>query len=153
MIAKYEEQYYYYIKNKNNIITNFKEKTDENFIKEDNLFYKHIDPEDLSEIFDVKFIIKYDTGLENISPFWEVGGLKNNKFLIRYSNGCLPGWTIEENNICIKYIDSTKIEEMKEIKTYTKKDNILLNEPLVEEIIIKSENYISEFLLYDRKNL
>ena len=145
MLAKYNDILYSYIANKRekNIITRNPKKVDKDFKKEGNIFYKSIISEDeLSDIFSVGLLINFNTGLPNTPLHWlvAVDEIKDNKILLRFSKGILPGWDIEEKNVCIKYIDLNEIEDAKIVYLYKKRNGLVCIPPQrVENRIPKSE--------------
>jgi len=159
MIAKYNGKYYYYINNRrvSNIITNRKEKAVEGFLCEDNVFYKKVPFENCEDVFDVKYVISYDAGLIGISTDWEISNdasdIQKNGILIRFSNGVIPGWKVEENNVCINYINLEEATNIREIYIYKRKDSTSLERPIIEEKSIATADLISKMSRFDRSSL
>ena len=134
-IANYKGKLYRYSSNKRtcSIITTQNEKTIDGFVFENGMYFKNIQEADVSEIFEVRYRIKYDTGISRVPDMWEVGttsqDITREKILIRYSDGVLPGWKTEEKNVCVKYIDKNKAEFGEVVKIYYKKDHVILDSP------------------------
>ena len=76
MIAKYKEHYYSYSANsgERTIVTENKEKAYPEFEYEedDEVFYKDVSEEELSDIFDIRFFVEYDTQLPHTPLMWEL---------------------------------------------------------------------------------
>ena len=156
MIAKYNGNYYYYIFNKrvSNIITNQQNKVSDDFFFEDGTFYKKVAFDELEEVFDVKYIVSYNAGVENVSTEWEIANsardVQDNCVLLRYSNGIIPGWKTEEKNVCIKYVDIRDISNAREICIYKRKDNDTLEYPKTDERKINASELISRMSSFRR---
>ncbi len=158
-IAKYKGMFYVYVSNKRtcNIVTTHSEKAKDGFVFEDGAYFKNIQEGDVSEIFEIRYRVKYDTGISGVPDEWEVGNgtqdVKEEKILIRYSNGILPGWKTEEKNVCIKYVDKKEIEFGEIIKIYQKKNDVVLTSP--ERVVerVDPDTFISTQLEHQRNNL
>lgn len=159
MIAKYNGRYYYYILNKHvsNIITEQKSKAGDDFIYEDGVYYKKIEFESLEEVFDIKYIVFYDSKISGVSLEWEISNnykeTDGDSVLIRFSNGILPGWSVEENNVCIKYVSANDIIGAKEVRIYRRKNRQTLDKPTTEEKLIDKRDLIAIRASFCRENL
>ena len=158
-IAKYNGIYYLYISNKKtcNIVTTRNEKLHEGFISGNGAYYKKIQETDVSEIFEIQYRVKYDVGIPGVPTEWGVGSgvhdIKDERILIRYANGVLPGWNIEEKNVYIKYVDKKDIEYGEVIKIFHKKNDVVLTNPerVVERVDV--ETFICVHNEYQKNNL
>lgn len=76
---------------------------------------------------------------------WEIlldgGCLKGDQVLLRFAKGILPGWTVEEQTVCSKYVDVDECEDFLVVYTYTVKDGNVLKEPMVVEEKVSKENF------------
>ena len=158
-IAQYKGMYYIYNSNKRtcSIVTTRNEKIHDGFIFEDGAFFKSIQENDVQEIFEIYYRIKYDAGVKGVSTEWDVGcgiqDINNDKILIRYSNGVLPGWNIEEKNVCIKYVDKEDIEYGEVIKIFHRKNGVTLTAPEKTVDRVDVDTLISVHKEYQRNNL
>ena len=159
MIAKYNGNYYYYVENKRtgNIITRQKEKATDGFEYEDGVYFKKVAFEDLEEAFALRFIVSYDSCLKNLPQDWEVAidktNIKDSKVLLRYANGILPGWTVEEKNVCIKYVDVKDITAAREIRIFKRRSSDHPYDDIAEEKVIDPGDLIEIILSYCKENL
>lgn len=159
MIAKYNGNYYYYVFNRreSNIITNHQDKVSDDFIFEDGVFYKKAAFDELEEVFNVKYIISYNAKVANVSSEWEITNsaldVQDNSVMLRYSNGIIPGWIIEEKNVCIKYVDIQDISNAREICIYKRKNNDTLEHPQTIEKNLDTSELISRMLKFRRDTL
>ena len=158
-IAKYKGMFYRYISNNKacSIVTTRNEKAQDGFVLEDGVYYKTIPDDDVSDIFEIRYRVKHDTGIPDVSDEWEIGAetqdVKEDKILIRYSNGILPEWTVEEKNVCIKYVDKKEIEFGEIIRLYQKKNGRMLTSPekVVEKVDV--DTFIRIQFGHQRNNL
>lgn len=157
MLAKYNDNLYFYTANKKekNIITKNPKKADEDFKKEEDIFYKGVSEDELTDIFSVELCIDYNTGLPNTPLHWlvSVNEIKNDKVLLRFSEGILPGWNIEEKNVCIKYIDLNEIEGAKIVYRYKKRNAMTCVPPQRVENRISASEIIDEIEQYKVSNI
>ncbi len=79
MIAKYMNYEYKYVSNRRRkeIITSQKEKIKDGFIPENGLFYKIVNENDLTDIYNVNFFVKYQTDLVGVPDWCELGNEQN----------------------------------------------------------------------------
>lgn len=100
MVAVYKGNKYKFVSNKRRkeIITRCVQKTDNTFLKENDIYYKPIDKKDLSDIYATEFYIFFDAGLKGVSSWWKVSeaDLSDDKVKLRFAEGILPDWNIEE---------------------------------------------------------
>lgn len=100
MVAVYKGNKYKFVSNKRRkeIITRCVQKTGNTFLKENDIYYKPIDKKDLSDIYATEFYIFFDAGLKGVSSWWKVSeaDLSDDKVKLRFAEGILPGWNIEE---------------------------------------------------------
>lgn len=148
MIAKYNGCYYRYVFNPkkkiSNVVTKQENKAGTDFIYEDGFYFKSVAFEDLEEVFDIKYIVFYDAKIPQVSSEWEVitNDKKDDTILIRFSNGILPGWNTEENNVCTKRISFNDIHGAKEIRIYRRKNGQTLDTLFTEETRLNKEDFI-----------
>lgn len=104
--------------------------------KSGNIYYREITEDELSDIYDIKFEVCYDTGLDKVPVLWAVtiDSLVGEEVRLRFSEGILPGWEVEEKNVCTKLIEMNDITMAKAIYTYKKRDGKMFNS--TEEIQI-----------------
>lgn len=92
------------------LVTKKSENINNKFKKNNNIFYKKIkDLSVLDDIYDISLFVEYDTHLKNVSNLWKIPFtqeyLYNEKNKLIFAEGILPGWSIEEKNVCSKYIN------------------------------------------------
>lgn len=137
MVAIYKNNKYKFVSNKRRkgIITRCVQKTDGSFLKENDMYYKSVDEKDLSDIYMVEFYVFFDTGLKDVSSWWKIteADLSDNKIKLRFAEGILPGWNIEEKNVCTNKINFNEIPYAK-VKLEFKKINGKEENVLKEEI-------------------
>lgn len=113
LIAVYKGNKYKFVLNKRRkgIITRCVQKTDGSFFKENDIYYKPLDEKDLSDIYAVEFYVFFDTGFKDVSTWWKIteADLLDNKVKLRFAEGILPGWDIEERNVCTKEVHFNEI--------------------------------------------
>ena len=123
-IAVYKGNKYKLISNRRykGIITRCSGNIDDSFFKEKDMYYKPIDERNLTEIYTVEFFVFFDTGFECVSPWWKIteADLMNNKVKLRFTEGILPNWSIEEKNVCTKDIAYKEISCAKVKFTFKK---------------------------------
>ena len=117
MIAVYKGNKYKFVLNKRRkgIITRCVQKTDGSFFKENDIYYKPVDEKDLSDIYAVEFYVFFDTGFKDVSTWWKIteADLLDNKVKLRFAEGILPGWDIEERNVAQRKFISMKYHVQK----------------------------------------
>lgn len=159
MFAKFNDTIYSYVANrrKKEIITRNLNKTNADFKRDGGVFYKAVSEEELTDIFNVEIWVNYNTGLPNTPFYWQVGidgrGYADGKILLRFSEGILPGWNIEEKNVCIKYVDVNEIEKAKVVYVYKRKDNTtcLPSQKVEKEITV--DEMLCIFEKYKKTNI
>ena len=159
MFAKYKENIYILSSNsrKKEIITRIQQKADDDFIKDGSIFFKPITEDELSDIFSVDICINYDANLPNTPNKWSVdlsdSELDNNSFLLRFTEGLLPGWEVEDKNVCTKRIHFDEITDAGIIYRYSKKHFIDYNDPLIEEFSIPLNGLTKYINMYRTNNI
>ena len=156
MVAVYYGMEYKYVSNKRSkeIITSQVTKTDRSFLKDRNIYYKSVDDAELTDIYSVEFMVRYDPHLKDVPTWWKVtkADVFDNSIRIRFAYGILPDWDIEEKNVCTKHIDIKDFSEAKIIFTYKKKDG-----KDVDSISIEEKKEISKLIdlmnQYEESNL
>ncbi len=145
MIAKYMDCEYTYISNKRNkeIITSQKEKIKDGFIYENGVYYKTVDENDLTDIYTVKFFVKYKTGFDKVSDWWELGDelnvISDNQVKLVFAKGILPNWNVVDKNICSTLISLDNISKAKMVISYQKCKGVVLDKLVNKERIISLE--------------
>ena len=68
------------------------------------MYYNPVDEKDLSDIYMIEFYIFFDAGLKGVSSWWKIteADLLDNKVKLRFAEGILPGWNIEEKKCLYK---------------------------------------------------
>ena len=130
MIAKYKEHYYSYSANsgERTIVTENKEKAYPEFEYEedDEVFYKDVSEEELSDIFDIRFFVEYDTQLPHTPLMWDLfpEDFSENGVYLVFAKGHLPNWEITDKYICRKLISYKEITKCEVVYEYKKKDGV-----------------------------
>lgn len=134
-----EEKYFCVTKDKN--------KVSEGFIQSYDFYKKEIPIDDpqIESIYDMHYLVDYDTKLECVPTTWKVDEeeitLTGEKILLIFGHGRLPGWEIVENTVCKKMV---KIEEVKNIRIvykYKVKEGKKYDIPLREERTLTIEEF------------
>lgn len=140
MFAKYKNKCYLFSR-KQRLVTEIADKAYSDFVTKTNpvYYYKETSIEDtsLTDIFDVKLQIKYDTKVtyDGFTDEWNValdghGKPVDGKIPI-WCNGTPDGWEVTEKCVARKYVAPQEIEGAWITYTYKKKDGVLLDEPVV----------------------
>ena len=159
MIARYMDYEYTYISNRRckEILTTQKEKVKDGFTFGNGIYYKTVDENDLTDIYNVELWVKYNTGFEGVSDWWKLGGEQNviadDKIQLVFAEGILPNWDIIDKNVCSMLIPIVEILEAKLVFSYKKRDGIALSERICEERIISIEELKQLHRRYCRMNL
>lgn len=160
MIARYKAKEYGLVKhNKSHaIVTHHIENADKEFIQNRAIYYKDIeDFAVLEDIFEIYFLVKYDTGLEQVESLWRIDldkeYIQDRKVLLRFTKGILPDWKVEDKNVCMKYVDITSCEEIYVVRKYTQKDAQALEGIYEIKQRITGEELIQLHWKYQHSNL
>lgn len=156
MIARYNNMYYRISKGRagHELLTMIKEKAQVGFQYDRSVFYKKVDLSDnrLSDIFNLDIWVHYDTGIPNVPVEWKID-IDTNIFIegtlfLRFVDGILPGWNIEEKNVSYTKISINDIIGVRAVYTYLKKDGNLLSSPISHEIPMESEGLLELYRKY-----
>jgi len=160
MIVKYNNNEYKYarilfMRNEFYIFTRIKSIVDDSFKydSEKEWYYKQVDTVDLTDIYDVKFVVLYDSEVKNGKKEWVLGDvwfemIEQDKVNIAMKSSIpYAGWEMADRNIFTKWIYNHEIEGAKIRFYYSKKDGIDYDPPLIEERDIEVNN-IYKYMLY-----
>ena len=118
MIAVYKGTQYKIIKDGKRweLISKKPNSIEAGFTKGGDLFYKSIDNLTLlDDIYDMWIMVVYDTHFDKVSKQWRLEITKeffmDNKVKLLFGEGLLPGWTVEDKNVCSKYVDISEISD------------------------------------------
>lgn len=159
MFANYSNEKYIYIANRRTkeIVTHLSMKTDESFVYDKGIFYKKITDEELTDIYDVEFWVKYESGFNGVSAWWKLGNDKDsvigNQVALIFSEGILPGWKIIEKNVCSNEVDISSLSETKIRIIYRKKDGKSYQTPMVQEQKIIVSELVNLYDKYCKDNI
>ncbi|KNY28483.1 hypothetical protein [Pseudobacteroides cellulosolvens] len=161
MFIIYKNNLYHVLDEKSHlvIITRQKSKADEDFLSTKESFYKEISKDDkyIQDVYTVQFFLKWDSHLDGVDKTWEIltehEYLKENQVLLKFVNGILPGWEVEEQAVCSKYVDIDECEDFLVVYTYTVKDGDVLKIPMVLEQKVSREDFQKLVLKYQIKNI
>jgi hypothetical protein len=159
MIARYNQNEYIYVSNRRRkeIVTTKCSKNDGTFTLEKGLFYKKIAEEEITDIYDLEYWVKYESGLPNVSEWWKIGSEQNaitdDHVILLFAEGILPGWKIEEKNVCSNEVKLTSVSGAKIKVIYRRKDNRELQIPITEERIVKISELNEMHKKYSRNNM
>lgn len=161
MFMIYKNNLYHILDEKSHfvIITKHKTKADGDFLSTKESFYKEIPKDDkyIQDIFRVQFFLKWDSHLADVDNTWEILAeheyIKDNQVLLKFVNGILPGWDVEEQAVCSKYVDIDECEDFLVVYTYTVKDGDVLKKPMVLEQKVSKEDFEKLVLKYQIKNI
>lgn len=161
MFMIYKNNLYHTLDEKSHyvIITRQKTKADGDFLSTKKSFYKEIPKDDkyIQDIYKVQFFLKWDSHLDDIDNVWEILAehehIKDNKVLLKFFNGILPGWEVEEHAVCSKYVDIDECEDFRAVYTYTVKDGNVLNEPMVLEQKVSKEDFQNLIFEHQIRNI
>lgn len=161
MIAKYIDTHYLFLQRADNtseLITYNQSKAIKGFEKSNDIFYKPVELSDnnLNEIFDITAVVFYDTELNDVPTEWILSlnnDISNSGFLLRFAKGILPGWNIEEKNVCTLEIGAESIKNARLIYKYIKKNGECLKQPLIEEKTVTADELIKIASYFKNRNL
>ena len=161
MFIIYNNLLYRYTKIKNHIeiVTYDKNKVDSSFKVDDDIYYKEISLDDtnIQDIFDVEFFLQWDSGFKNVDSKWGILAIamqmKENQVLLTFANGILPGWSVEEQTVCSRYVDIDECEDFSVVYKYTVKDGVRLENPMQVEQKVPKEEFQKLVLQYRVKNI
>ena len=159
MIVKYMDCEYKYISNRRYryIITSQKEKAKDGFAFKNGIYWKAVEEKDLTDIYAVKFWVKYKSGFKGVSDWWilsnEKNVIKNNKVKLVFAEGVLPNWEIIDKNVCSALIPLSEIIETKVVTCYKKRDGFVLDERLCEERTISTKELKDMLFHYNVNSL
>ena len=146
MIAKYNEKLYRYVANsrQRRIITSQSSKREEDFIKDDEIFYRNVAEEELTDIFDVKFYVGYDAKLPDTPTEWAIEnsaiGMLGKKVRLLFTEGYLPDWKVTDKYVCEKCVSVSELSYGKTVYKYKKKDGVISE--LIEEQMLSPKELI-----------
>ena len=83
----------------------------------------------------------------------ELESIKDEKVRLRFAEGYLPGWEVEEKGVCVKEIELEDVLDSKIIYKYIKREGIKLESPYIEEKNISKEELKSMYDMYKKGNL
>lgn len=93
---------------------------------------------ELTDIFDVQYVINYDAGIPGLPKTWKdplFDDHKDQLYLSVYNKHPLPGWRKRRNSaLCTKDVNFEQIGNAKLIYTYRKKNGCLLVQPRIDYI-------------------
>ena len=161
MYMIYKNNLYHILDEKSHyvIITRQKSKTDADFLSTKESFYKEIPKDDkyIQDVYNVQFFLKWDSQLDDVDSMWEILAeheyIKDNKVLLKFVNGILPGWEVEEHAVCSKYVDIDECEDFKAIYTCTVKNGKVLTKPMVLEQKLSKDEFQDLVLEHQIKNI
>ncbi len=148
MYIKYNNDLYVFLNKKEyfKIITRKSNKADEAFYQNLEVYVKQIPPTDtnIQDIFDVHYLIDYDTGLNCVPTTWRVDTSRvefmDDEVLLVFGQGRLPGWEALENTVCQKCVKLEECGAIRIVFKYKVKDGEECNPPLrIEEELTKDE--------------
>lgn len=150
MYAKYNNNIYRYLHRKeyDKIITYDRKKSDATFYVNESVYVKQIKGEDpaLQEVFDVTFSFNWDSKLEHVETTWTITAapeyLQGDQLLLRYTKGLLPGWKVEEQTVCVRYVPIEECSEFKICYTYFVKNGEHLEKIKKEEKLVERSHFI-----------
>lgn len=93
---------------------------------------------ELTDIFDVQYLINYDAGIPGLPKIWKnplFDDHKDQLYLSVYNKYPLPGWCKRRNSaLCTKNVNFEQISNAKLIYTYCKKNGCVLVQPRIDYI-------------------
>jgi len=161
MFMIYKNNLYHILDEKKHyvIVTRQKSKADADFLSTKESFYKEIPKEDkyIEDIYKVQFFLKWESNFDDVDNTWEILAeheyIKDNKVLLKFVNGILPGWEVEEQAVCSKYVDIDECEDFTAIYTCTVKNGKVLMNPMVLEQKVSKEEFQNLVLKHQIKNI
>lgn len=161
MYIKYKDILYIFLDKKKyyKIITYKDYKSDETYIKDIDVYVKQIDRNDngIQEIFEVYYLIDYDTGLKCVPTTWRVDTERveflDDEVLLVFGHGRLPDWEILENTVCQKCVKLDDCGTIKIVYKYTVKDGKNYNPPLRVEKELTKDEFREIFEVYVDENI
>lgn len=161
MIAKYNKELYEIVENGKNyeIITYQSNKAGDGFIKDRNLYFKLVLNDDimLTDVFSVEFVVGYNTEIPSVQREWKISldeeSVKAEKVKLRFAEGYLPGWEVEEKGVCVKEIDMRALMYSKMVYNYRKKNGKKCDMLCTEEKVLSIEELKKMYYLYRKGNI
>lgn len=157
MIARYNNMYYRISKGRASyeLLTMIKEKAQVGFQYDKPMFYRKVDLSDngLSDVFNLDIWVHYDTGLPNVPVEWKIDidtniYVEEGTLLLRFVEGILPGWNVEEKNVSYTKISINAILGVRAVYTYLKKEGNLLASSISHEIQMEREGLLELYRKY-----
>lgn len=172
MYIKYDKELYVFLDKKDyfEIITRKENKADETYIREANIFFKEISPEDpkIEAIFRVDFYVSYMDDSETLKasgadgvwcvnegrPLYRCPKIENNELGLSLMYGSIcDEWTQDDKGSSSKIIDLYDCSDHTVVYTYSFKDGKPLAENEMIKIKMEPEDFKNEMLKYRRSNL
>ncbi|HOJ79044.1 MAG TPA: hypothetical protein PL158_13260, partial [Bacillota bacterium] len=161
MFMIYNNNLYHILDEKSHyvIITRQKAKADGGFSATKLSFYKEIPKDDrlIQDIYQVQFFLKWDSHLDGVDKRWRIltepEFIQDNRVLLKFTNGILPGWEIEEQAVCSKYVAIDECEDFQIRYTYTVKDGKVLEQPMVLEEKVSKEDFQNGIVKHQIRNI
>lgn len=154
MFITYKNILYRYLGDDQEIVTYFENKIDKDFKEDEGVFFKEIEQSDknIEDIFELKFYVEWDSGIENTPSEWYVqhskGIILDNKMKLYFAQGHLPGWNVEEKTICSNIIDFNEVEKYIVQYEYSVKKGRKLEEKEIDREYATKEEFIEKFNQY-----
>lgn len=130
MIADYKGKQYKIVKDGKNweLVTKNPQSVEEGFMKDGNIFYKSInDLSMIEDMYDIWMLVEYDTHFEKVPKQWRLEFTKEflseGKIKLLFGEGILPGWNVEDKNVCSKYVSVSEISSAYVVKRSKISDN------------------------------
>lgn len=112
MIAEYKGKQYKIVKDGKSweLVSKNPDCVKDGFVKDGKLFYKSVnDLSQVDDVYDMWVMVEYDTHLEKVNKTWRLEITKEfftgNEVKLLFGEGILPGWKVEDKNVCSKYVN------------------------------------------------
>ena len=91
------------------------------FVKAGRIYYRSFD-----DVYELAFYVIYDTHLDKVPKEWRINignsAIKEDSVYLLFAEGILPGWKVEDKNVCSTYIKNEDISQ-----AWTIKESIITN--------------------------
>lgn len=131
MFAEYKGKPYKIIKNGKQweLLSKKSESVNDGFERDGKLYYRTVhDIAELDDLYNIDISVMYDTGLEKVPTEWRLPINKEyfteTSVKLVFVEGLLPGWNVEDKNVCSLYIDISKISKAWLVRHSKKNENI-----------------------------
>lgn len=104
------------------LVTRQESKADNTFTRQGEIWYKEVPEAYITDIFTVELQVRYDAHYPNTPEMWKIENLTDTLALIRFREGIIPGWTVEGDNVCSKWVSLVECPHATAVYTFERSD-------------------------------